>query len=106
MWKAISTIKALPEATRVYFGHEYTRSNLKFAVKVDPENKALQDKIAWAEKEACTTPSTIKNEKETNPFFRADEPSMRERVMPHNPKASAVEVLATIRQMKDGTYKQ
>ncbi|KAI7855572.1 hydroxyacylglutathione hydrolase [Circinella umbellata] len=101
MWESISKVAALPDNTHVYFGHEYTVSNLKFAEHVEPENKEIQEKIAWAKRVGCTTPSTIQNEKLTNPFFRVQESSVQERVLGKDNKASPIEVLGKVRAMKD-----
>jgi hydroxyacylglutathione hydrolase len=76
---------ALPDATRVFCGHEYTQSNLEFAAHVDPDNRAVREKLervrAIREKAApdwhdatpaeMTVPSSIGEERETNPFMRA-----------------------------------
>jgi hydroxyacylglutathione hydrolase len=75
----------LPDAMRVYCGHEYTENNLRFAAHLDPENSAVRAKQArvrairarkaadWhaATPEEMTIPSTIGEEKLTNPFVRA-----------------------------------
>ncbi|CAB3403843.1 unnamed protein product [Caenorhabditis bovis] len=64
----------LPDETKVYPGHEYTLSNLKFAKECEPNNKDIEQKLAWsAEKKAkkeVTVPSTIGEEKRINPFMR------------------------------------
>ncbi|CAN0488785.1 unnamed protein product, partial [Scytosiphon promiscuus] len=53
----------LPAATRVFCGHEYTVSNLQFALSVEPDNKAVSDKLDWSRrvlaKGAYTVPSTV-----------------------------------------------
>jgi hydroxyacylglutathione hydrolase len=78
-------LAALPDDMRVYCGHEYTESNLLFAAHVDPDNSAVQEKLAqvqairankaadWhdATPAEMTIPSTIGEEKATNPFMRA-----------------------------------
>jgi len=78
-------LAALPDSTRVFCGHEYTESNLRFAVSVEPENAAMQAKLErvialranaadnWhdAGPGEMTIPSTIGEERETNPFMRA-----------------------------------
>ena len=65
----------LPDATRVYCGHEYTQSNGRFALSVERENAALIERMravdaARAAGEA-TVPTTIGLERATNPFLRA-----------------------------------
>jgi hydroxyacylglutathione hydrolase len=64
----------LPDATRVYCGHEYTESNLRFAAHVEPDNPAVKER---AEKVAAlrargepSIPSTLAEERATNPFLR------------------------------------
>ncbi len=78
MYEALNKrIKSLPPETKVYFGHEYTVQNLKFAGFVEPENlavsKRLQQTTALREKGQMTTPSTLQIESETNPFLRCAE---------------------------------
>ncbi|KAI9490910.1 hydroxyacylglutathione hydrolase [Zychaea mexicana] len=101
MWKSIRTVAELPDSTSMYFGHEYTVSNLRFAEHIESDNKEIKEKMAWAQRVGCTTPSTIQNEKLTNPFFRVEQNSVQERVLGKGNKASAEEVLGKIRQMKD-----
>ncbi|ORZ21987.1 beta-lactamase-like protein [Absidia repens] len=101
---ALAKLKQLPERTNVYFGHEYTVSNCSFAVTVEPHNTLLQQKLAWARRVGCTTPTTILNESLTNPFLRLHEPSVREAVAMNGEDAFALtdlDVLGRLRQMKD-----
>lgn len=64
----------LPPETRVYCGHEYTLTNLRFAATVEPANDAIREKLARAtsarERGEPTVPSTIAEELQTNPFLR------------------------------------
>jgi hydroxyacylglutathione hydrolase len=86
MWTALhEKLGRLPDATRVYCGHEYTESNLVFAAHVEPGNLAVQAKLEqvrarraraaanWhdATPEEMTVPSTLAEEHATNPFLRA-----------------------------------
>lgn len=85
MFAAFAKLGALPDATRVYCGHEYTQSNLVFAAHVEPDNAAVQQKLGrvrtiraraaadWhdATPDEMTIPSTIGEERATNPFLRA-----------------------------------
>ncbi len=91
----------LPPATRVYCGHEYTVSNLRFAVHVEPDNRAAADKLAAAQaargRGEPTVPSTIGEELLTNPFMRCDAPAVAARF----PGASVVDVFAAVRSAKD-----
>lgn len=75
MFASLMKLRALPDDTSVYFGHEYTQSNARYALTVEPDNAAL---IARAgeiaelrEKGRFTAPTTIGLEKATNPFLRA-----------------------------------
>jgi hydroxyacylglutathione hydrolase len=71
---------ALPPETRVYCGHEYTASNLRFAAHVEPGNGAVKAKAARVaalrEKGEPTVPSTLADERATNPFMRCDAPEI------------------------------
>jgi hydroxyacylglutathione hydrolase len=70
------TLAALPDATRVYCGHEYTVANLKFAAHIEPGNAAVSVKAARVAAQRArgeaTVPSTLGEEKATNPFLRCD----------------------------------
>jgi hydroxyacylglutathione hydrolase len=69
MHASLHKLAALPASTRVYFGHEYTAANLKFAMHVEPNNQAV---AARAESVTTpSTPSTIADERATNPFLLA-----------------------------------
>jgi len=91
----------LPPETRVFCGHEYTASNLRFAVHAEPDNGAAAEKLArvtaMRERGDVTVPSTLAEERATNPFMRCDLPSLRERF----PGASVVETFAAVRKAKD-----
>jgi hydroxyacylglutathione hydrolase len=75
MWDSMKKLAALPPETVVYCGHEYTLSNGKFALTVEPDNQALKARMADIEKLRAegkpTVPTTIAEELETNPFLRA-----------------------------------
>jgi hydroxyacylglutathione hydrolase len=70
------TLGALPDDTLVYCGHEYTASNLRFAAHVEPGNAAVAAKAARVAEQRAqglpTVPSTLAEEKATNPFLRCD----------------------------------
>ncbi len=71
MFQSLQRLAALPDETKIYFGHEYTVSNLEFALTVEPENAAVKKRLAETGNNPRTVPSTIALEKETNPFLRA-----------------------------------
>lgn len=103
MWHSLQKLMALPDDTRVYFGHEYTLSNARFALTVDPDNAELRSRASEIEalraKGAFTIPTTIGLEKETNPFLRASDTSIRTRLAMQD--ASDEDVFAEIRRRKD-----
>ena len=80
MWESLKKLKQLPEDTMIYSGHEYTKSNIEFALTVDPQNEKLKARrikeLARLEKGTPTVPSTLKEELDTNPFLRESEPSI------------------------------
>ena len=75
MYDSLQRLAALPEATRIYCGHEYTLDNGRFALTVEPENPALVRRVeevkAARERGEVTLPTTIALERATNPFVRA-----------------------------------
>ena len=107
MMRSLSKLMSLPTDTDVYFGHEYTEKNLHFALTLEPENRALQEKHAWAleQKRAGrpTTPTTIASEKATNPFLRWDSSELRATLRQRFPNLPLddVNVFAKTRALKD-----
>lgn len=103
MWSSLSKLAVLPDDTAVYFGHEYTLSNARFALTVDPGNAALAERAADIERQRAagtfTAPTTIGVEKATNPFLRAADPGIRKALGMEG--ASDAEVFAEIRARKD-----
>ena len=75
MFAAMTKLAALPDDTRVYCGHEYTESNGRFALTVEPDNTDLMTRMADVRRMRAaglpTIPSTIALERATNPFMRA-----------------------------------
>ena len=69
MYASLHALAALPPDTRVYFGHEYTAANLRFAAAAEPHNAEVAARTS--ELAGTTTPSTIREELATNPFIRA-----------------------------------
>jgi hydroxyacylglutathione hydrolase len=103
MWSSLSKLMRLPDATRIYCGHEYTQSNGRFALTLEPSNTALvarmRDVDAARASGAPTIPSTMGLEKRTNPFLRPDSPELRRTLGMEN--ASDVDVFAETRRRKD-----
>ena len=75
MFASMARFAALPDDVRIYCGHEYTLSNAHFAAHVDPDNAAIADRLervaAMRTRGEVTLPSTIGEERATNPFLRA-----------------------------------
>lgn len=107
MHASLTKLAHLPTGTQVFCGHEYTLSNLRFALAVEPDNPALERRVADATATRArgepTLPSTIELERATNPFLRADQPSVREAAERHaiGASASSVATFAALRRWKD-----
>jgi hydroxyacylglutathione hydrolase len=107
MVESLKKLAALPDATRVYCGHEYTEKNLRFALTLEPHNEALRRKHEWAKQTVaaggCTVPSTIGDEKLTNPFLRWDSPELRASIRKLAPSVGddPIAIFAKARELKD-----
>lgn len=81
MWSSLQKFLPLPDDTKVYCAHEYTQSNARFAVTVDPNNEALKQRKAEIDSMRSqgipTIPSLLGVEKATNPFLRPNCPAIR-----------------------------
>ena len=103
MWDSLLKLRALPGETRVYCGHEYTASNVRFALSIDPENLALKaradDVAALRARGQATVPSRLWEEVAANPFLRADDPALAARFGLTG--AAHADVFAAIRKAKD-----
>lgn len=107
MHASLSRLASLPAATRVYCTHEYTLSNLRFAVAVEPGNAHIAERLAqvsqWRADGRISLPSTLALEKLTNPFLRTAETSVKEKADERNGRdnQSPSEVFASLRAWKD-----
>jgi hydroxyacylglutathione hydrolase len=103
MWASLQKLAALPDDTAIYCGHEYTETNIRFALTIEPDNAALVARAAEVKAlraaGKATLPTTIALEKRTNPFLRADEPGIRKRLGMESAPAAAV--FGEIRKRKD-----
>jgi len=101
-WDSLSKLRALPDDTKVYCGHEYTQSNAKFALSVDPSNQALVAQAAEVDRKRSqglpTVPSVLGDEKAANPFLRADDADLAGRM---GAAGDSVAAFAEIRRRKD-----
>lgn len=106
---SLQRLAALPETTKVYCAHEYTESNIRFALLCEPGNIQLQrrqrDAYALRRQDLPTLPSTIALEKATNPFMRCGEAEIAANVMRHldlsAPPADEIAVFAALRAWRD-----
>jgi hydroxyacylglutathione hydrolase len=96
-------LAAVPDTTRVYCAHEYTQSNARFALSVEPGNARLQKRAAEVDrlraKGIPTVPSTMGEERLTNPFLRPMSPEIQHNVGREG--AALFEVFAETRRRKD-----
>jgi hydroxyacylglutathione hydrolase len=96
----------LPDPTRLYFGHEYTERNLEFAQSVEPDNAAVAQRLdvvrQHRRKRQYTTPTTLAEERQTNPFLRCGNSELRQVAQRKSSGSSTeVEVFGVLRGLKD-----
>jgi hydroxyacylglutathione hydrolase len=103
MWQSLQKLRALPDTTRIFCGHEYTAANIRFAKTIEPANVFLAERerevteLLAAQKP--TIPSYLGEERAANPFLRADAPEVAQAVgLVGHP---AWEVFAEIRERKN-----
>lgn len=103
MWTSLQKFEALPDDALVYCGHEYTQSNARFALSVDPENSNLKARASEVDRQRVagepTVPTTLGLERMTNPFLRPGDPGIRRQLGMEN--ADDVAVFGEIRRRKD-----
>ncbi len=103
MWTSLSKLRRLPPETRVFCGHEYTQSNARFALSIDPANEHLRRRAAEVDRLRSlgrpTVPATLAEERDTNPFLRADQAVLAGAM--RLPASDPVAVFAAIRERKD-----
>jgi hydroxyacylglutathione hydrolase len=103
MWSSLGKLRALPDDALVYCAHEYTQSNAAFALTVEPGNPALQARAeeirALRAAGKPTVPSTMAEERATNPFLRADDEGLKRAAGLAG--RDEVAVFAEIRRRKD-----
>lgn len=107
MMDSLGKLAALPDSTRVWCGHEYTEKNLAFAHELEPTNADIAAKLERVRGERRqgrpTVPSTIGEEKRTNPFLRSESPELRRSVQAKYPglPTDSVSIFAKTRELKD-----
>jgi hydroxyacylglutathione hydrolase len=103
MWQTLLKLRALPDDTQLYCGHEYTEANVRFALTIEPDNEALKARAAEVKRQVAagtpTIPSLMGEEKRANVFLRADDPAVAAAVgLAGKP---AAQVFAEVRQRKN-----
>ena len=103
MFESIKKFEKFSKDMKIYSGHEYTKSNIEFALSIDKSNEKLRTlhslTIESLSKNEPTIPSTLRQEFETNPFLRQDDPSIVKALKMENLTSS--ERFAKIRSLKD-----
>ncbi len=102
-WESLQRLAALPDETLIASGHEYTASNLRFALSLEPDDPVIKSRAeAVAQMRAAgrpTVPSRLSEERQTNPFLRASRPAMKAAM--GMDRAGDAQVFAAIRAAKD-----
>jgi hydroxyacylglutathione hydrolase len=107
MQASLKKLMALPDQTKIYCGHEYTENNLRFAVTLEPKNHKLISRFERVQglrtRGVSTVPSTLEEEKQTNPFLRWDSKEIQKTLKARSPdlRLDPVSVFAKVRQLKD-----
>ena len=103
MFNSLNKIKKLPPDTKIYCGHEYTKSNFNFCLAYDPKNTFLKDKKIDIQKKLDsnqpTIPSTLSQEIKTNIFLRCNDPQIKHTLGLKD--SSELEVFSKLRDLKD-----
>ncbi|KTD65472.1 hydroxyacylglutathione hydrolase [Legionella spiritensis] len=101
---SLHRLKSLPDQTKIYCAHEYTRQNLRFAATVEPQNQDVQQYLSRLSdsSKTCTLPSTIAREKTINPFFRTHSEEVQDYVRAKGGSTKdSLAIFTTIREGKD-----
>ncbi len=103
MFESLEKFKHFSKDMKIYSGHEYTKANIDFALSIDQKNLLLKDRqkrvLENLSKNEPTVPSTLREEYDTNPFLRQDDPSIVKNLNMENLTSS--ERFAKIRSLKD-----
>ncbi len=105
MFDSLSKLLTLPDDTQVFAAHEYTSSNISFALAVEPDNQellAFREEVFQLRAEGRPTlPTTLGKEKQINPFFRVEQPSIIRALANRSCASTPVAVFAALREWKD-----
>jgi hydroxyacylglutathione hydrolase len=104
MWTSMQRLRALPDDTRIYCGHEYTAANLRFALSLEPTRTDLTERLAKVQdaraRGVFSVPGMLAEERRDNPFLRADDVALRT-TLGLGVELAAHDVFAAIRKQKD-----
>ena len=103
---SLNKLKQLPSTTQICAAHEYTLSNLRFALAVEPNNTAVQHHLALCQslraQQLPTLPSNLERELAINPFLRLDQPNVQQAAHQHHAAPTdAIDVFAALREWKN-----
>ena len=106
MFESLNKLSSLPKNTKIYCGHEYTLSNLKFAIEVDSSNKDLIDEYEQIKRlrniDCPSLPSTLDRELKVNPFLRCDNYSIKNKIKKEfGISANGLDIFTALRKWKD-----
>ena len=103
MWESLQKLRVLPPDTVICSGHEYTAANARFAATIDPSNPRLISRMEEIDAARAagryTVPSMLRDELDTNPFLRPDDPTVQDHLGMTG--ASTADVFTEIRNRKD-----
>jgi hydroxyacylglutathione hydrolase len=103
MLSSLNKIKNLPKETKIYCGHEYTKKNLEFCLKIENDNSFLKEKKKWINlrinKKEPTLPVILEEELNTNIFLRCDASSVKKTLGMES--SSEIEIFKKLRNLKD-----
>ena len=100
-------IGKLPDVTQLFFGHEYTENNLRFAQTIEPKNEDIQSQLSQVRKVRSegkwSTPSLLSSERKINPFLRCHDQALQKDVSQKHPDINLdpVSIFTVIRKLKD-----
>ena len=100
-------IGKLPDDTQLFFGHEYTENNLRFAQTLEPKNEDIQSQLTQIRKLRSegrwSTPSLLASERKINPFLRCHYQALQKHVIQKQPDITIdpVSIFTVIRKLKD-----
>lgn len=107
MVNSLDRILTRSNNSRLYFGHEYTELNLRFAAEVDPANEAIRERVERVaqlrKQNRASTPSTVAEELATNPFLRIEDGAIVEKLREENRVSGTdrVQVFAALREIRN-----